>query len=163
MSSKKVIKREKLVDNITYFIDNKTIYLFLSKLDFSKGELKIIGNKILLLTQNNDISYININAKEILERKEYYQNLGFVLSYYDLNKLEYLFPNVKNKALYRCYAFIRKDDFLDKMKGINNMKEKKETKVINSNSGFVSNMLLLFGGIILLCYICIEGAIYLVK
>ena len=42
-------------------------------------------------------------------------------------------------------------------------KKEKDTKVINSNSGFVSNMILLFGGIILLCYLCVEGAIYLVK
>ena len=35
--------------------------------------------------------------------------------------------------------------------------------IVSSNSGYVSNLLLLFGGIILLCYFCIEGAIYLVK
>jgi hypothetical protein len=36
-------------------------------------------------------------------------------------------------------------------------------KVISSNSGYVNNLLLLFGGIALLCYFCIQGAVFLVR
>ena len=68
--------------------------------------------------------------------------------------------------MYKCYGIMTKSDFLNKLmedNKVENKKEENKTEVINSNSGFVSNMLLLFGGIILLCYICVEGAIYLVK
>lgn len=69
------------------------------------------------------------------------------------------------KIKYRCYGIMTKSDFLNKLMEDKKVEEKKEkdTKVINSNSGFVSNMILLFGGIVLLCYLCVEGAIYLVK
>ena len=57
-----------------------------------------------------------------------------------------------------------KKDFYNKLnEEINEEKRKENIKVASSNSGYVSNLLLLFGGIILLCYFCIEGAIYLVK
>ena len=66
--------------------------------------------------------------------------------------------------MYKCYGLMTKKDFLESMK-----ENKKDSTselpsiVTNSNSGFVSSMLLLFGGIILLCYFCIQGAIYLVR
>ena len=56
------------------------------------------------------------------------------------------------KLLYVAPESLNKEDNVEK-----------HDRVINSNSGFVSNMILLFGGIILLCYLCVEGAIYLVK
>lgn len=46
------------------------------------------------------------------------------------------------------------------------MKKKKDVIIkdtTNSNSGYVNSFLLLFGGILLLCYFCVQGAIYLVK
>ena len=49
-----------------------------------------------------------------------------------------------------------------KVKDDNKISSKNET-IMYSNSGFVSNVLLLFGGILLLCYFCVQGAIYLVK
>ena len=55
-----------------------------------------------------------------------------------------------------------KKDFFDK---INNKEDnaEKHDRVINSNSGYVYNLFLLFGSIIFLCYLCVQGAIYLVK
>ena len=52
-------------------------------------------------------------------------------------------------------------DFFDKIN--NNENKGNEDIVIKDNSGYVYNLFLLFGGIILLCYFCIQGAIYLVK
>jgi hypothetical protein len=110
--------------------------------------------------------------------------LGFTLSYYDVNKLNELFSDKKDKIKYRCYGIMTKSDFLNRLMEDKKVEEKKEKEesltkqlyhfagsykylsilsTINSNSGFVSNMILLFGGIILLCYLCVEGAIYLVK
>jgi hypothetical protein len=51
---------------------------------------------------------------------------------------------------------------LNSLKDDNKISSKNET-IVYSNSGFVSNVLLLFGGILLLCYFCVQGAIYLVK
>ena len=156
---KKEIKKIKLTDNISYYISDNTIYLFQDEYNFSKDDIKIIGKKVALLIQDNDISYINITAKSL------YHDLGFTLSYYDVNKLNELFSDKKDKIKYRCYGIMTKSDFLNRLMEDKKVEEKKEkdTKVINSNSGFVSNMILLFGGIILLCYLCVEGAIYLVK
>ena len=156
---KKEIKKIKLTDNISYYISDNTIYLFQDEYNFSKDDIKIIGKKVALLIQDNDISYINITAKGIEDKKSLYHDLGFTLSYYDVNKLNELFSDKKDKIKYRCYGIMTKSDFLNRLME----DKKKDTKVINSNSGFVSNMILLFGGIILLCYLCVEGAIYLVK
>ena len=162
---KKEIKKIKLTDNISYYIIDNTIYLFQDEYNFSKDDIKIIGKKVALLIQDNDISYINITAKGIEDKKSLYHDLGFTLSYYDANKLNELFSDKKDKIKYRCYGIMTKSDFLNRLMEDKKVEEKKEkdTKVINSNSGFVSNMILLFGGIILLCYLCVEGAIYLVK
>lgn len=162
---KKEIKKIKLTDNISYYISDNTIYLFQDEYNFSKDDIKIIGKKVALLIQDNDISYINITAKGIEDKKSLYRDLGFTLSYYDVNKLNELFSDKKDKIKYRCYGIMTKSNFLNRLMEDKKVEEKKEkdTKVINSNSGFVSNMILLFGGIILLCYLCVEGAIYLVK
>ena len=162
---KKEIKKIKLTDNISYYISDNTIYLFQDEYNFSKDDIKIIGKKVALLIQDNDISYINITAMGIEDKKNLYRDLGFTLSYYDVNKLNELFSDKKDKIKYRCYGIMTKSDFLNRLMEDKKVEEKKEkdTKVINSNSGFVSNMILLFGGIILLCYLCVEGAIYLVK
>lgn len=60
---KKEIKKIKLTDNISYYISDNTIYLFQDEYNFSKDDIKIIGKKVALLIQDNDISYINITAK----------------------------------------------------------------------------------------------------
>ena len=163
---KKNIKKVKLTDHISYYISDNTIYLFQDEYNFSETDIKIIGKKLSLIIDENDISYINITARNIVNKKKVYQDFGFVLSYYDVNKLNYLFSGEKDKSMYKCYGIMTKSDFLNKLmedNKVENKKEENKTKVINSNSGFVSNMILLFGGIILLCYICVEGAISLVK
>lgn len=162
---KKEIKKIKLTEHISYYISDNTIYLFQDEYNFSTDDIKIIGNKIALLLEDNDISYINITAKDIENKKSLYHDLGFTLSYYDVDKLNTLFNGEKDKVLYRCYGIMTKSDFLNRLVEDKKVKEEKEknSNVINSNSGFVSNMILLFVGIILLCYLCVEGAIYLVK
>lgn len=165
MTKKKNIKIEKLTENIAYRIIDSTIYLLLSSNDISKEELNIAYKKISLIIEDNELSYINISGKQLDKNKTYFIDLGFTLSYYDVNKLNELYAGVKDKKLYRCYGIMTKHDFYNKIN-----EEKKEVKpkgenikVTSSNSGYVSNLLLLFSGIALLCYFCIQGAIYLVR
>ncbi len=157
------IKCEKLTDHITYRIIDNTIYLFQEKENILDEELRGIYKKLSLIIEDNDISYINISAKRVEERKEFYQKYGFTLSYYDVNKLNTLYAGRKDKNLYRCYGIMTRKEFFDEINdsdtSINNISK----RIISSNSGYVSNLLLLFGGIILLCYFCVQGAIYLVK
>ena len=88
--------------------------------------------------------------------------MGFTLSYYDVNKLNELYANKKNKIEYKCYGIMTKSDFFNNMN--REVDEKKRDVVITkSNSGYVSSLLLLFGGIAFLCYLCIQGAMLLVK
>ncbi|MGM9881540.1 MAG: hypothetical protein ACI31S_01705 [Bacilli bacterium] len=158
----KVNRNHKLTNHFTYRIIDNTIYLFQNVLNVSDEELTIAFKKLALLIEDNDIDYINISARKIEERKDFYQNLGFTLSFYDVNKLNELYYNKKDKIDYKCYALITKKDFFDR----ENKKEftiKEEKIVTNSNGGYVSNLLLLFGGIVLLCFFCVEGAILLVK
>ena len=54
-----------------------------------------------------------------------------------------------------------KKDFFDRINDTEN--KNNEDIVIKDNSGYVYNLFLLFSGIILLCYFCVQGAIYLVK
>ena len=86
----------KIIRNI---IDN-TIYLFQEKEDILDDELKTACKKLSLMIDDYDIYYINISAKKIEDRKEFYQKLGFTLSYYDVNKLNKLYAGNKNKSLY---------------------------------------------------------------
>lgn len=165
MNKKKDIKLEKLTDNINYRIIDNTIYLLLASNTIAKEELNIVYKKISLIIEDNELSYINISGKNIEDNKEFFQKLGFVLSYYDVNKLNELYKGIKDKKSYKCYGLMTKKDFFDKLEIKEEQIDKKEEniKVTSSNSGFISNMLLLFGGIAILCYFCIYGAISLIK
>ena len=159
MAKKKNIK---LTEHISYCIIDSTIDLFQNNINLSEEEIEILYKKLTLIIEYNGISYINISASKIEDRKEMYQKLGFSLSYYDVNKLNVLYDGKKNKKDYRCYGIMTKKDFFDK---INNKEDnaEKHDRVINSNSGYVYNLFLLFGSIMFLCYLCVQGAIYLVK
>lgn len=164
MTKKKEIKLEKLTDNVTYRIIDSTIYLLLSNSSITREELNIVYKKIALIIEDNDLSYINISGKRLEDNKTYFQDLGFTLSYYDVNKLNTLYAATKDKRLYKCYGIMTKKDFLSKIKETKTEIAQKAVKVqTTSNAGFVSNMLLLFFGIALLCFFCVQGAIYLVK
>lgn len=163
MTKKKNIKLEKLTENISYRIIDSTIYLLLSTSNISIEELNIAYKKVFLVIEDNELSYINISGKNLDNNKNYYMDLGFTLSYYDINKLNELYAGVKDKKSYRCYGIMTKKDFYSKMKEEKKEVKEENIKVISSNSGYVNNLLLLFGGIALLCYFCIQGAIYLVR
>lgn len=152
-------KKIKLTEHISYSIIDNTIYLFQDNDYISGEEMEILVKRLLLVIEDNDIAYINISSRKIEDRKEFYQKLGFSLSYYDVNKLNVLYSDVKNKIDYRCYGIMTKKDFFDRI----NDTENNEDIVIKDNSGYVYNLFLLFSGIILLCYFCVQGAIYLVK
>jgi len=156
---KKNILNKKLTDYVTYRIIDNIIYLFQDR-DISLDEMKDVFRKLALLIDNIDISYINITGSKMENNKKFYKDLGFSLSYYDVNKLNFLYEGKKNKKDYRCYGIMTKKNFFNKL---NDKKSVEHKEVIGTNSGFVNNMLLLFGGIILLCYFCVQGAIYLVK
>lgn len=153
-------KKIKLTDHVSYYIVDNTIYLFQDNDFISLEEIKILGKRLSLIIDDNDIAYINISSKRIEDRKEFYQDLGFSLSYYDVNKLNVLYSGIKNKIDYRCYGIMTKKDFFDK---INSEDRVNDNIIINDDSGYIYNIFLLFGGIILLCYFCTLGAIYLVK
>lgn len=162
MMKKKNNEVKRLTDHITYRIIDSTIYLF-QESDFSADEIKVAYKKLVLLIDDNDISYINITASKMEDRKEFYQKLGFSLSYYDVNKLNFLYAGKKNKKDYRCYGIMTKKDFFNCFNEDKKEQLLENRKVVSTNSGFVNGMLLLFGGIVLLCYFCVQGAIYLVK
>lgn len=166
MTKKKNLKRQTLTDHVAYHIEDSTIYLFIDGNTLTKEELNIVYKKIPLLIEDNELSYINISGKNLEGNKEFFIGLGFTLSYYDVNKLNTLYRGIKDKKEYKCYGIMTKKDFYDKIEESQKENIKKtsaEIKMAPSNSGFISNMMLLFGGIILLCYFCIEGAILLVK
>ena len=162
MATKKDVKWDKLNDYITYRIIDSTLYLIEKDDYINDDSRKLICKKIKLLIEDNNISYINISSKNIDKNRKIYQELGFTISYYDVNKLNALYDGKKNKKDYRCYGIMTKKDFFDK---INNKEDnaEKHDRVINSNSGYVYNLFLLFGSIMFLCYLCVQGAIYLVK
>ena len=162
MATKKDVKWDKLNDYITYRIIDSTLYLIEKDDYINDDSWKLITKKIKLLIEDNNISYINISSKNIDKNRKIYQELGFTISYYDVNKLNMIYDGIKDKKLYRTYGIITKNDFLNSLKEDNKISSKNET-IVYSNSGFVSNVLLLFGGILLLCYFCVQGAIYLVK
>ncbi len=162
MATKKDVKWDKLNDYITYRIIDSTLYLIEKDDYINDDSWKLIYKKIKLLIEDNNISYINISSKNIDKNRKIYQELGFTISYYDVNKLNMIYDGIKDKKLYRTYGIITKNDFLNSLKDDNKISSKNET-IVYSNSGFVSNVLLLFGGILLLCYFCVQGAIYLVK
>ncbi len=53
--------------------------------------------------------------RELKIRKSLYHDLGFTLSYYDVNKLNELFSDKKDKIKYRCYGIMTKSDFLNRL------------------------------------------------
>ena len=166
MTKKNNINKVKLTEHVTYLIEDSTIYLLLDESTITKEELNIVYKKISLLIEDNELSYINISGKHLEENKGFFMELGFVLSYYDVNKLNKLYREIKDKSSYKCYGIMTKTDFYDKIKEVEESKKQtknEEIKIVNGNSGFISSMLLLFGGIILLCYFCVQGAIYLIK
>ena len=154
-------KKIKLTEHISYSIIDNTIYLFQDNDYISGEEMEILVKRLLLVIEDNDIAYINISSRKIEDRREFYQKLCFSLSYYDVNKLNVLYSDVKNKMDYRCYGIMTKKDFFDRINDTEN--KNNEDIVIKDNSGYVYNLFLLFSGIILLCYFCVQGAIYLVK
>lgn len=155
-------KKNKLTEHISYLIVNDTIYLFQNSEYISSDEVEILEKKLALIIQDNDISYINISSKKIEDRRDFYQKLGFSLSYYDVNKLNILYKGMKNKRDYRCYGIMTRSDFFDR---INNSLDgdKEDLLIVNNSSGYIYDLFLLFGGILLLCYFCVQGAIYLVR
>lgn len=163
MAKKKNIKIEKLTDNITYRIIDSTIYLLLSSNTITKEELNIAYKKISLIIEDNELSYVNISGQRLEDNKAFFNDLGFTLSYYDVNKLNILYAGIKDKKSYRCYGLMTKKDFFTKMNEEKIEEKAQNINITSSNSGYINNLLLLFGGIILLCYFCVEGAIYLVK
>lgn len=164
---KKKVEKKQLTDHFTYQVDNNVICVFQEEESISKEELFVAFRKLSLLIDDEDIAYINISSKNIEKRKELYQDLGFSLSYYSIDKLCKLFENYPNKKSYRCYAFMTKNDFLNlnkEKKPLPLKKEnKKEANMELSDNGFASNILLLVGSLILLCYLCVEWAISLIK
>ena len=162
MATKKDVKWDKLNDYITYRIIDSTLYLIEKDDYINDDSWKLICKKIKLLIEDNNISYINISSKNIDKNRKIYQKLGFTISYYDVNKLNVLYDGNKNKKDYRCYGIMTKKDFFDKINNKDDNAEKHD-RVINSNSGYVYNLFLLFGSIMFLCYLCVQGAIYLVK
>lgn len=157
------VRKIKLTEHITYCIMENTIYLFIDD-ECDTEEFNVARKKISLIVDDNDISYINVSTKNMEKKKDFYRDFGFSLSYYDVKKLNMLFADKKDKKEYKCYGLMTRKDFFNNM-------EKKEDKVlpkyvsrtVNSNSGYISNLLLLFSGIIFLCYLFVQGAIYLVK
>lgn len=162
MSGRKKIKWEKIDDNITYRIIDNTIYLIFHDDIINSTELRLVCKRIALLIEDNGIQYINVTSRNMENNMEVLKGFGFVLSSYDVCKINLIYDGLKDKKLYRTYGIMTKSDFLNSLKE----EEKfylKDDKVISSNSGFVSNILLLFSGVLLLCYFCVQGAIYLVK
>ena len=164
MTKKKEMKSEKLTDNVAYLIEDSTIYLLLNSNTITREELNIVYKKISLIIEDKELSYINISGKKLEDNKTFFQDLGFTLSYYDVNTLNTIYSGTKDKKMYKCYGLMTKKDFLESMNESKKEIQNELPKIVtNSNSGFVSSMLLLFGGIILLCYFCVQGAIYLVR
>lgn len=162
MTVKKNVKWNKLNDYITYRIIDGTLYLIAKDDYINADSWQLIYKRIKLLIEDNNISYINISSKNMDKNRKIYQELGFTISYYDVNKLNMIYDGIKDKKLYRTYGIITKNDFLNYLNKKNDVTYDNEV-IIHSNSGFISNILLLFGGILLLCYFCVQGAIYLVK
>lgn len=150
-----------LTDHITYQIIENIIYLIEGE-HSSRQELQSALKKVILLIKDKDIYSINISAKNMENNKKYYMDLGFTLSYYSVDKLNELFKGFTDKKDYRCYAIMTKKDFLNmNIKKESTIKESKNEN--NSNKGFINSMLLLFTGIIILCYLCIELAMIIIK
>ena len=77
MAKKKNIK---LTEHISYCIIDSTIYLFQNNINLSEDEIEILYKKLTLIIEDNGISYINISASKIEDRKEMYQKLKQAIS-----------------------------------------------------------------------------------
>lgn len=163
MTKKKNIKIEKLTNNIAYRIIDSTIYLLLTSNRITEEELNIVYKKVPLIMEDNELSYINVSGKHIEANKNHFQDLGFILSYYDVNKLNTLYAGTKDKKSYRCYGLMTKKDFMNKITEDKKQVKEENIKITNPESGYISDLLLLLIAISLLCYFCVQGAIYLVR
>lgn len=143
----------KLTNHITYRIIDNILYLFLDD-SVSYDDIRFIYKKIFMIIKDKNIDYINFCTRNMACKKEMYKDLELMFLLYDVNKLNVLFNGIKNKIEYKCYGLISKKQFMEMI----NMKDNN-----NSNKGFVSNMLLLSFGLLLLCFFSIEAAIYLVN
>lgn len=161
MADVRGIKWKKIDNLVTYRIIDNTIYLIDSNDGITNANFKIICKKIALLIEDNDIDYINITSRNMENNKGVYQKFGFILSYYDVNKINMIYGDIKDKKLYRTYCIMTRNDFFDSLN--NDGLSLDFDNTFNSNDGFISNILLLFIGVLLLCYFCACGAIYLVK
>lgn len=161
--AKKKDKFIRLNDYVTYRIIDNTLYLIKQGGKIDTRDFKFLCKKIELLIEDNDIAYINISSDNMDEEMDMYKKFGFVLSKFDINKLNSIYSGINNKGLYRIYGIITKSDFLNSLSNYDEVMSSDKEEVISSNSGFVLDLALLFGGIGLLCFFCIEGAIYLVK
>ena len=164
MKEKKKEEKIHLTDHFTYQIIDNIIYLFEESAAYPE-ELKILFKKVSMLIEDKDIAYVNLSSQNMEKNKEKYINLGFSLSYYSIDKLNILYKGYKDKKTYRCYAVMTKKDFLNrsnKEELIDKVQKKQVTKQ-GLNKGFVSDMMLLFGAILILCYLAIETAITLIK
>ena len=162
MNKRESVKLDKLTNNISYRIIDDTVYLFQKTINISENEMKMAFERLSPIVLNNNISHINVSASKIEDRKEFYHNFGFSLSYYDVNTLRVLYPDKKNKMDYKCYGIMTRRDFLNKVDIKEDVQERRYGAA-SSNSGYVSSLLLLFFVILVLCFVCIEGAISLVK
>ena len=92
-------KEEKihLTDHFTYQIIDNVIYLFEEEA-CTFEEMQVLFKKVSLLIEDEDVSYVNLSAKNIEDKKEYYMDLGFSLSYYSIDKLNTLYKGKKDKA-----------------------------------------------------------------
>lgn len=152
------MKRIKITDNASYLIIDSTIYVFLNNI----SDFMTTCKKVNLIIEDNNLSYVNISMANLEKEKKFFTDLGFILSYFDVNKLNSLYKDYDDKKKYKCYGFMTKKDFQNMINSDNN-EVTNSNIVIKENDGYVLNLFLLFGGIILLCYFCVYGAIYLVK
>ena len=154
----KKTNKVKITNNASYCIIDGTIYVFLDDI----SDFMTICKKVNLVMEDNNLAYVNISMANLEKKKKFFLDLGFTLSYFDVKKLNLLYRGYKNKDLYKCYGFMTKKDFENIINSPENNKQEFK-KVIKSDDGFVLNITLLLGGIILLCFFCVYGAISLVK
>ena len=58
-------KNINLTDHISYRIIDNTIYLFQNNDKIDDDEMELLYKKVSLIIEDNDISYINISARNI--------------------------------------------------------------------------------------------------
>ena len=73
------VRAKRLTDHFTYSIYDNTIYLFQSNMNVSLEEVHIMLKKVGLLVEDYDIAYINISARKIEDRKEFWVLLFLIM------------------------------------------------------------------------------------